>query len=368
MTKPLQRLGLVQNFALLLGIPAPAGAHDRATERRAASATTFSHAAALFAVFVLFFSTTLGFAATVTTAGNGNWNSTTVNAPWPGGTVPATTDNVIIRAGDSVTVTANATINSITFNNASAIAATLTVNTGVILTVTAGVTLQNSATLNTSATIAGAGTLNCASVTTGGNTLPTAGTTTSTLTSTISSLAMSASLTVRAQKNGVPINQATFAFASGAVSVGGSAVLNADSGAVATLTLATGAATGTLTLPGATPFSTPGAGTATFTANGTGATVVYSGAAQTVKFVTYKHLTLSGSGVKTLTSIATISGNLTLSGTATATTAIALAISGNLDVGAGTTFTVAGFNITVTGTTSVTGTLTHSSLTGTKTY
>src|SRR6185369_3209202 len=81
------------------------------------------------------------------------------------------------------------------------------------------------------------------------------------------------------------------------------------------------------------------------------------------------NLILSGNGAKAMPgSAVTISGNLTLSGTATATTAANLTVSGNLDVGTGTTFTVAGFDITVTGTTSVTGTLTHSSTTGTKIY
>lgn len=41
-------------------------------------------------------------AATITTAGSGNWNSTTPNAPWPGGTVPAAGDSVIIRASVEV--------------------------------------------------------------------------------------------------------------------------------------------------------------------------------------------------------------------------------------------------------------------------
>ena len=106
-------------------------------------------------------------------------------------------------------------------------------------------------------------------------------------------------------------------------------------------------------------------GTNSFPANytrhtlGTSSTVEYSGTAQTVSAETYGDLTLSGSGVKTLTSVTTINGNLTLSGMATATTAAALTIGGNLDAGSGTTFTVAGFTIGVTGTTSVSGTLTH---------
>ena len=103
--------------------------------------------------------------------------------------------------------------------------------------------------------------------------------------------------------------------------------------------MASGAQTGTLVLGGATPFSLSVTGTNTITLNGTGATVNYDGAAQTVYGTNYHDLTLSGSGTKTLQAgTTTISGSLTLSGSATATTGAALAITGNLDVGTGTTF------------------------------
>ncbi|PKK81977.1 MAG: hypothetical protein CVT49_16060 [candidate division Zixibacteria bacterium HGW-Zixibacteria-1] len=97
-------------------------------------------------------------------------------------------------------------------------------------------------------------------------------------------------------------------------------------------------------------------------------TVDYSGAAQTVKPTTYHHLTLSGGGTKTLTNVGTIDGNLTLAGTCSATTAITTTIDGNLSIGTGTIFAVAGFNLTIAGETSVSGTLAHSSAAGTKTY
>ena len=106
----------------------------------------------------------------------------------------------------------------------------------------------------------------------------------------------------------------------------------------------------------------------TLTATASPNTVNYNGAAQTVKAVIYHHLSLSTSGIKTLTGVGTINGDLTLSGTATATTAAAFAITGNLNIGAGTTFTSGAFNLTVTGATSIDGTMTTSSATGTKTY
>jgi hypothetical protein len=106
----------------------------------------------------------------------------------------------------------------------------------------------------------------------------------------------------------------------------------------------------------------------TFTA-GTGMVNWNAAGAQTIAAVTYNNLTLSGSGAKTLPNAAWgINGNLIIAGTSTATTRFATTVGGNLDVQAGTTFTVAGFNMTVNGTTTVSGTLAHSSATGTKTY
>jgi hypothetical protein len=106
----------------------------------------------------------------------------------------------------------------------------------------------------------------------------------------------------------------------------------------------------------------------TLTATASGNTLNYTGASQTVKAVTYLNLTLSGSGIPVLTSVTTINGNLTLSGTVSATTAADMIVGGNLDVGSGTALTLAGYTFSVTGTTSVAGTLTNSSATGTKTF
>src|ERR1700730_1989775 len=49
-------------------------------------------------------------AATVVAAGSGNWSSTTPNAPWPGGIVPASTDNVTVNTPNNVTVDTNAPV------------------------------------------------------------------------------------------------------------------------------------------------------------------------------------------------------------------------------------------------------------------
>src|SRR5437016_5989610 len=80
-----------------------------------------------------------GRAATISATGSGNWDSTTPNAPWPGGAVPAATDNVIIGAGFTVTVASPASVNNLTVNG-----------TGVC---------QNNSSLTASGNISGSGTL-----------------------------------------------------------------------------------------------------------------------------------------------------------------------------------------------------------------
>jgi hypothetical protein len=121
-------------------------------------------------------------------------------------------------------------------------------------------------------------------------------------------------------------------------------------------------ANGTLNIGGTATINT-------LTATAAGNTVNYNGAAQTIKGANYYHLTLSGSGVKTLpNNLTTIAGNFALSGTATTTMASNLNVTGNLSVGAGTALTIGGFDFSIGGTTSVSGTLTHNNANGNKTF
>ena len=142
--------------------------------------------------------------------------------------------------------------------------------------------------------------------------------------------------------------------------------INMAAGSISTNVINMSGGAGTLNLAGAFNASL---GTLT---PGTTSTFNYNGASQTVydnATIAYNHLSLSGSGTKTLVAATTsISGNLSVSGTATATTAANLAIAGSLSIGSGTTFgTGATFTLGVTGTTGVTGTFTLAG-TGTKTF
>ena len=204
---------------------------------------------------------------------------------------------------------------SITFNNSTTSNRTLTVTSPAVLSVTGAITLQNAAGSNTVATITGTGTANCASLTVGGTTTTLSGDATTILTSTISTLSISGNLNLFGEDDGSDDNNSTFALGAGSVSVGGTISTDEESGSSVTLTLNTGAETGTLTLTGSTPF-TDAVGTLSFDATGNNATVIYSGAAQEVRVPnssTYTNLTISGSGTKTLGGSITVNGTLAFS-------------------------------------------------------
>src|SRR5437868_5710281 len=109
-----------------------------------------------FCVLCLVFSVSSVSAAVVTTTGNGAWSSTTVNAPWPSGTPPLSTDGVIIGTGFTLTVDGNFTTASVGF---ASVSGTLTVNSPNTLTVTTSITLTGLQSASRACTISGTGTL-----------------------------------------------------------------------------------------------------------------------------------------------------------------------------------------------------------------
>ena len=134
-----------------------------------------------------------------------------------------------------------------------------------------------------------------------------------------------------------------------------------------TLTVTTAlAGTGTLTQGTNATLNinfTGAVGIANLGTSASGNTVTYGFAgAQTIKLPvssTYWHLTLSGSGVKTMSATAmTVSGNFTTSGTVSTTALAALTIGGDVTIGSGTTFTAGAFTHSVGGNWSNSGTFT----------
>jgi hypothetical protein len=87
-------------------------------------------------------------AATIIATGSGNWSSTTPNAPWPGGVVPASTDNVTVNTPYNVIVDATATIDYIAGSGTVTMAPNATLN---VAGVTGGTGISV-ATLNANAT------------------------------------------------------------------------------------------------------------------------------------------------------------------------------------------------------------------------
>ncbi len=87
----------------------------------------------------------------------------------------------------------------------------------------------------------------------------------------------------------------------------------------------TNAAGATLTIGGTS-------GITTLVASPSPNTVIYNGAAQTVKAITYHHLVLGGSGTKTITGLSTVNGDFTVTGSASATATTGLTIGGNLTI------------------------------------
>src|SRR5882757_7618146 len=83
--------------------------------------------AALTVLSVLFLASN-GHTATITAAGSGNWSSTTPGLPWPGGVVPASTDNVTVNTPNNVSVDGIQTIDYISGSGTVTMAANATLN------------------------------------------------------------------------------------------------------------------------------------------------------------------------------------------------------------------------------------------------
>jgi helix-turn-helix protein len=297
----------------------------------------------LICSFLLFAMLMLGMSwkanAQITYTWNGNtstdWNNTANWTKSSGTSTPGTvaTDIVVIptRANQPTLSTTLATnIASLTFTSTTA--ATLTI-TGVTLNVTGAVTLNSNNGQNTACTITGTGTLSCASVNVGLTTVSPILLRTSTMTSSIATFTISGTLALNASRSpglGTDILNPTFTQSGGTVNVGNiTTTVTTFSGSTdpVTCTYTMSGTTPTLNITGATPFTLSATPTNTLTFNSAGATVNYTGAAQTDCHVTtYHNLTLSGTLAKTFATPPTINGVLSMEGTATMTITNAAAL------------------------------------------
>ena len=302
--------------------------------------------------------------ATITSATSGNWNDT---GTWSGGVVPGSSDIAVITSTHTVTVTDTRTVSALTFSNAST-GGTVSVDSGQTLTVTNAITVTANGWGARQGTITGSGSMTAASVTVGTSVTGFSYWDVK-LYSTINSLSVTNQITIYGKSGTFGGTFPYLYINSGTVTAAGITITNPVQ---AFVYMNSSPQTGYLNLTSNTPWTISGAGSTTINLNGSDSTVEYSGGAETVYATTYRHLKLSGSGTKTMTNVSTINGNLTMSGTAAATTAVNTTIGGYLTVGDGTSFTAAGYNLSVAATTTVgggtSGTLTISSATGTKTF
>lgn len=239
--------------------------------------------------------------ATYYSKATGNWSSnttwsTSIGGPsLPSGIYPQATDNVVLEPGFTVTVDANSSCASLTFDGTGTATAALAIPTSVILGVTGAVTANscNTATgFNTASSVSGLGTLNCSSLQVGTDYATTSsGTRTTILTSTLSNFNVEGNLTVSSYvgSSSSRLINASFLISGGAVDVDG-IISTTNENAANTSVFSMSGGTGTLLLSNASPFSLTGTGISTINLTGTSSTVNYDGSVQTVYPTAYTNL------------------------------------------------------------------------------
>jgi hypothetical protein len=338
-------------------------------------------------------------AATKTAAASGSWLTA---GTWSPSGVPATGDAVVVNGGFTVTIsTGNVTSNPASITIGGATPGTLeysaTTAGSYSMTVTGDVTVNS----NGSFLVLNQTGVSTHTLSIGGNLTVNSGGTLNFVSTVddVCNLTMTGTAPSIGGGGTIRFHSLTYSVSGGTLNLNSDISLdpNPTTSTVAALTVGAGAKfklnSSTVSLSTLTATGTFFTATGTFDA-GTG-TVSYDAAgAQTVVTtnVRYFNLGLAGSGAKTLTSVATLDGSLLMSGSATATTATAMTVgadvslfgtsalttgagltmAGDLFVGDGTTFTAAGFPLTVTGLTTVgagtSGNLTISSATGAKLF
>ncbi|MDB5923457.1 MAG: hypothetical protein JWN13_2393 [Betaproteobacteria bacterium] len=317
---------------------------------------------------------------TVSTITNATTLRLTANAASNNGAIPyyGTTSTVPgLAVGDIVAINSPNTV----FQDAPGSIASLTINGGGTLTQANSLTMTGA--LIVAGTLTSSTTLTVGSVTniTGSLNITSNGSTHTftgavTITAGTWSNSGNESITFR---NGLALNGGTFTAGTGVYTfdtnsqaIGGTSSISIPSVTVTGVTLTNN---GTLTVgsvlagsggiinaANATLNITGTSAITTLTAAANGNTVLYNGAAQTVKLpsgapATYYNLTISGSGIKTMpATVMTISNDFITSGTASVTAAQALTVGRNFTVGASTTFSAATFSHSVAGDFSNSGT------------
>ncbi len=251
-----------------------------------------------------------------------DWNTPT---NWLSGVVPTIANQAVIGVNRTFNyfpniLTSDGTVNvgSIAFGNLGGQAPGVNVNTGAILNVSGAITYQSDANagLGYTSTLSGPGTLNTNSISVIANT-NLAGSYTATMASSVANLNVTTNIALTSSNSGAALYNSTFNITGGTTLVSG--IIQTTNTATSTSSFAVvPATTATLQLAGTTALSGLSAtGTNVVSFNNTGATVQYSGTAQTVYTdaaitglpagVSYNSIAFSGTGISTA-----LSGNLNI--------------------------------------------------------
>lgn len=281
------------------------------------SYTNFNNTNSLLRIILVSFIATIfliltGFeaaAGTITSAATGNWNSTST---WSGGVVPGAGDDVIIINGNTVTVTADVTCNSLKIQSTTGSASTegLIVNNTITLTITTSFTVAGNTAFSETVNISGSGTITCASFVSNTITNPTvANNSTVNVNSSVGVFTCSGNFTLNSTYNNGPGKRlnSTFNVTSGTLTINGTiTTVNSNGNNTSSFILGNSNPRLNLGVTGS-PFSLSGTGNNTINLNGTGSTVNYNGgAAQTVRATTYKTLEINNSTGATLAGSTTV--------------------------------------------------------------
>ena len=260
-----------------------------------------------------------------------NWNT---GSNWLSGTVPTSADQALIGVNKTFTnfpnIPASAgTVNvgSIKFGNVGGQASGVVVNSGSTLNVSGTITYQSDASSGSgyTTTLSGVGTVNAGSISVISNTTL-ASSYTSTFTSSVTNLNVSGNISLTSSNSGAALFNSTFKLTGGTAAVTGIVQTTNTAGTTSSF-IVVPSTTAILQLANTTPLSgLSSTGTNVVTLNNTGATIQYSGAAQTVytsasitglsSGVSYQNIAFSGTGIKTASS-----GNLNIAGDFTNTMA-----------------------------------------------
>jgi len=273
--------------------------------------TYFKHFIKTISIFILLFFIlgNISKAATITTNGNGNWNSTVPNAPWPNGIIPQPTDDVIIGYGHTLTINVNATVKSVSFNMPSngTGSGILHVNQNVKLNITdylAAPILNGVIKKNSNYFITGQGSIEVPYLHVGNTNSPSGSADAILyLNSSINELIINEQLIITSiyRNSGQKIVNSYFNLESGTLTVNGNIVLTTENtSSIATFNMSNNNGNSYLLLTGQNPFDLDTTGTSIVNLNGTGTTVEYSFEGdQEIYSTTYSNLIISGSGIKT---------------------------------------------------------------------